>query len=203
VTRTRESGGRFVPVKKEASAVSLLSWGATTGHFGEEEQFVGVEGEGRMAVEIAVVDSSEFDDADLIAGFFANFAGGGDGREITDIGPATRKGPATILEFADEEDFTVVESGDTGIDFASGVTGLLGEKIFEGFGVGTIRAGSHHFRGHGADFVIALDVELVLAISEARLGDGLQAACPREPVGNGHRSILAVETAANFQGIYL
>ena len=111
---------------------------AASGDFGEEEKFVGVEGERWMTVKIAVVDSSKFGDADVVARFFANFAGGGDGRRLTDIGPATGESPAAIFEFADEEDFSVLESSDARIDFGSGVAGLLGEKIFEGFGVGTV-----------------------------------------------------------------
>ena len=178
-----------------SSFVAVLR--AATGDFGEEEKFVGVEGEWRMAVEVAVVDGGEFGDADVVAGFFANFAGGGDGRRLTDIGPTAGKSPTAILKFTHEKDFVVLESGGTDIDFGSGVTGLLGEKIFQGFGAGSIGAGSHDFRSDGAGFVIALNIELVLAIGKARLRDGLQATRPGEPVGNGHRSILAVETVGN------
>ena len=140
---------------------------AATSDFGEEKKLVGVKGVGRMAMKIAIVDRGEFGDADVVAGFLASFAGGGDGRRLTHIGPATGESPAAIFDFADEEDFSVLESSDARIDFGSGVAGLLGEKIFEGFGIRTVGVGGHHFGGDGADFVIALDIELVPAISEA------------------------------------
>ena len=42
-----------------------------------------------------------------------------------------------------------------------------------------------------------MDIELVLAISEARLGDGLEASRPGEPLRNGHIDILAAGRARN------
>jgi hypothetical protein len=170
---------------------------SAAGEIGEEEKLVGVKGVRRMAVEVTVEDSSEFGDADFVAGFLADFAGGGDGRRLANIGPTTGKSPAAIFEFADEEDASIPECGDADVYFGSGVTGLLGEKIGDRNGVGEGCASSHNFGGNVADFVVTVNIELILAVSEAGLRDGLEASRPGKPLKNGHRSILAVREAAN------
>jgi len=163
----------------------------STNDLGKEEKLVGVEGVGRMAVKIAIKDGGELGDANLIAGFFAGFASGGDRWRLADIGPTAGEGPAAVFEFSDKKDAAVLEGGHSSINFWSGVTGLLGKEFFERFGVGKRGAGSHHFHCDAADFVIAVNIELVLAIGEAGLRDGLKAARPCEPLRNRHESILA------------
>ncbi len=165
--------------------------GSTADEFGEEKDFVGMKGVGRMAVQIAVEEGDKLGDADVVAGFFAGFAGGGDGGRLTDIGPTAGEGPATVLEFPDKEDAAIPESGNANIDFGRGVTGLLGEEILKGSGTGESGASGHHLGGKVADLVVAVNIELVLAIGEPGLGDGLEAARPDEPLGNGHEAILA------------
>ena len=168
-----------------------------TYEFGEKKKFVGMKEVGRMAVEVAVKDGCEFADANLIAGLFAGFTDGSEGRGFTHIGPASGEGPATVLEFADEEDATILEGSDADIDFGSGVTGLPGEKFFQGIGSGKSRRSGQHFRGYGADLMVALDIEFVLTIGEAGLGDGLEASRPSEPLRNGHEGILAASAQRN------
>jgi len=171
--------------------------GRATCELGEKKKFVGMKDVGRMAVEVAVKDGCEFADANLIAGFFAGFTDGSEGRRFTHIGPASGEGPATVLEFADEEDATILEGSDADIDFGSGVTGLLGKKFFQEIGTGKSRRSGQHFRGYGADLVVALDIEFVLTIGEAGLGDGLEASRPGEPLRNGHEGILAASAERN------
>ena len=160
-------------------------------HFAEEEKFVGMEGVGRMAVQVAVKDGGEFGDANFVTGFFTDFAGGGDRRRVADIGPAAREGPAAVFDFTDEKEAIVLEGGDASVDFGSGVAELFGENFLESLRVGLRRAGGHHFGGDGADFVIAMNVEFIFAIGEAGLRDSLKAARPGEPLRNGHDDILA------------
>ena len=131
--------------------------------FGEEEDFVSMERVGWMAVEVAVENGGEFGDANLEAGFFAGFASSGDGGWLADIGPATREGPAAVLEFADEEDAAILESGDAHINLGRGIARLLGKKFLQTSGV-LARAIGHDLRGDGADLLVALNIEFVLAI---------------------------------------
>lgn len=105
----------------------VTALGVAANDFAEEEGLVGMEGVGRMTVEITVEKRDEFGDADFVAGLFAGFAGGSEGGRLADIGPAAGKGPAAIFEFADEKDAVVLEGGDADINLGSSVTGLLGE----------------------------------------------------------------------------
>ena len=171
--------------------------GSATGEFGEEEDFVGVKGIGRMTVEVAVENGGEFGNADIEAGFFASFAGSGNGGRFPDIGPTAWKGPATVLELADEKDASITEGSDADIDFGSGVAGLLGEEIADGSGSGKSGARGHHLRRNVPDFLVAVNVKFFLAIGETRLRDGLEAPGPGEPLGNGHSGILAARGSAN------
>jgi threonine dehydratase len=70
--------------------------------FAEEEKFVGMESVGRMAMKVAVEDGGEFGDANFVAGFFKDFASGGNGRRLPDVSPTAGEGPAAVFEFADE-----------------------------------------------------------------------------------------------------
>lgn len=159
--------------------------------FSEEEDFVGMEGVGRMALAVAIEKGNEFGEANFVAGFFADFASGGDGGRLANIGPAAGKSPAVVLEFANQEDAVVAKGSDANIDFGSGVAGLLGEEVLNGRDGRKCSAGGHHFGGDVADFVVALDVEFVVAIGEAGLRNGLESARPGEPGRNGHGSIVA------------
>jgi hypothetical protein len=117
-----------------------------------------------MAVEVAVENSGEFGDADVVAGFFAGFSGSSGAGRLAHVGPATGKGPKAILELADQENSVVAEGGDADIDFRGGVAGLLREEIVDGGGTREFRARGSHLGGDVADFVVALDIEFVLAI---------------------------------------
>jgi hypothetical protein len=172
--------GGFVAVQRNAAA-----------ELGEEEEFIDMKYVGRVAVEVAVKDGSEFSDADVVARFLTSFAGGGSGRRLADIGPTAGKRPATILEFTDEKDAAILEGGNADIDFGGGVTGLLGEERGNWSSAWEGRTDGHHLGGNVPDFVIAVNVEFVLAIGETGLGDGLEAARPGEPLWNGHEDSLA------------
>ena len=127
---------QVVLVEKFGAAGFVTALRRAASDFGEKEKLVGVKGVGRMTVKIAVKNGGEFGDADLVAGFFAHFAGGGDGGRFADIGPTAGECPATIFEFMDEENLVVFEGGDTCVDFGSSVARLLGEEIFERLRVG-------------------------------------------------------------------
>ena len=163
----------------------------------KEEEFVGVKDVGRMTVEVAVEESGKFGDADFVAGFFAGFADGRDGRRLADISPAPGEGPETVFEFAHKQDAAVLERSDANIDFRSGITGLLAEQIGNGSGIGKRVAGSCYFRGDVANLVITMNIKFVFAVGETTLRDGLKTARPSEPWRNGHGGILAASEAVN------
>jgi hypothetical protein len=169
----------------------------TVTNLGEEEEFVGMEDVGRMAVQVAVKDGGEFGDTHFVTGFFASFARRRVTGSFADVGPTAGEGPEAVLKFTNEENSALAEGGDSDIDFGSGVTGLLGEKVQDRSGAGEGSSGGTHLRGDFADFVVALNVELVLTIRETGLGDGLETARPSEPLRNGHGIILAQELTAN------
>lgn len=174
---------------RAGSFVAVL--GSAALEFGEEENFVGVEGVRGMALQVAVEKRGKFGDAHFVAGFFADFASGGDGGRLADVGPAAGEGPAAVLEFANKEDAVLVEGRDAHVDFGSGVAGLMGEEVADGSEVLEGSAGGHHFGGDGANFFVALDVELVFAIGETGLRNGLEASRPGKPGRNGHGDIVA------------
>jgi hypothetical protein len=175
----------------------MAVFGSATCDFGKEEKLVGMEGVGRMAVKIAVEDRGEFGDADFVAGFLVRFAGGGDGGRFTYVSPAARKSPPAIFQFADKQDATVLEGGNAGIHFWSGIAGLLGEELSNRGRIGKRGACSHHFCGDLPDLLIPMNIKLFLAIGEAGLGEGLKAARPGKPLRNRHESILAVPKDGN------
>ena len=150
-------------------------------------------------MEVAVEDGGEFGDANFVAGLFAGFASSGDGGWFANIGPATGEGPAAILEFADEENTAILEGGDTHINFGGSIARLLGEEFLQTNGV-LGRAIGHDFRRNGADLLVTLNIELIPAVGETALGDGLQAARPIEPWRNGHKNIFAVARSRNKSG---
>jgi hypothetical protein len=169
--------------------VTILRRAAT--NFREEEKFVGMEDVGRMAVKVAVKDGSEFGDADFVAGFFASLACSSSAGSFADVSPTAGKCPEPVLKFANEQDAVIAKGGDANIDLGSGVTGLLREEVEDRGRAGDGGSGGGHLGSDVADFVVALNVELVLTIGETRLGDGLEAARPSEPLGSGHGVILA------------
>ena len=147
---------------EELSAGSFVAvLGRTTAELGEEEEFVGMEGVGRMAVEIAVVESGELGDVHFVAGLLAGFPGRGDRWGFADIGPATGESPTAIFELTNEEDAVFVEGGDAHVHFGCGIAGLLGKKIADGRGVRKRPAGSHHLRCYGPNFFVAWNIELI------------------------------------------
>ena len=77
---------------------------------------------------------------------------------------------------------------------------MLREEILEESGSGKSGARGHHFSGNIADLVVAVNVELVLAIGEAGLRDSLESTRPGEPLRNGHMDILAAREATNKSG---
>lgn len=164
---------------------------------GNKKHFVGVERIRGVVVEVAIKDGSKFGDANFVAGFFAGFASGGDGGRFADVGPTAREGPAAILEFANEQDASIVESGDAHVDFGSSVAGLLGEDIGDADKIGRADAGGHHFRGNVADFVIPLNVKFVFAVGEPALRNSLEPAGPSQPFRSGHENILTAEAGGN------
>jgi hypothetical protein len=175
----------------------LAVQGSATREFCEKKKLIGVKDVVRMAVEVAIEESGKLGDADFVAGFFASFASCSDGRRLANIGPTPGQRPAAILKFADKENALIPKGSDANINFWRGITRLLGKKIVEESGGGQSCASGHHFRGNTPDLVIALDIELVLAISETGLRDSLESARPCEPLWNGHRDILAASEAAN------
>ena len=173
-----------------------VSWSAPD-KFGKEKKFVGVKGVEGMAVEVTVEDGSEFGDADIVARFFACFAGGSNRRRLADVGPTAGEGPATVLKFANKKNAALLESGHTNIDLGRGVTRLLGKEFRDWQLRSKSAASSHHLGRDFADLVVAMDVELILAIGEPGLSDGLQPPSPDEPLRNGHEDILAAADAAD------
>ena len=83
----------------------------------EEEEFIGVKGIGWVVVEIVVVDGGQLFCFGFVAGFFADFAEGGDAGRVTDVSPSAREGPGTVVTLFDEEDAIVVENGGADVDF--------------------------------------------------------------------------------------
>ena len=63
----------------------------------EEEEFIGVKGIGWVVVEIVVVDGGQLFCFGFVAGFFPDFAEGGDAGRVTDVSPSAREGPAPSL----------------------------------------------------------------------------------------------------------
>lgn len=183
------STGGFVAVARGAAE-----------QFRKKENLVGVEGVRGMAVQFPVIEGGEFGDTDFVAGFFANLASRSEGGGLAHIGPAAGECPETVIEFADEKDAPVAEGSNAHINFGRGIAGLLREKVLNGSGAGKSSAGSHHLRGNATDFVVALNIELVLAVGEAGLRISLETARPGEPFWNGHDRILAASGAADKPG---
>jgi len=150
-----------------------------------------------MALHVAVEDRGKLRDPDFVTRFFAGFACRSHGRRLTNIGPAPRKRPATVLEFADQKYATIFEGGDTHIDFGSGIPGLLRKQIFKISGARMPGACSHHLRGDAANFFVTVNIEFFLGVGEARLRDSLKPARPGEPLRDGHTGILAAQLLAN------
>ena len=182
---------KFVLRKKLGASGFMAVLSRTTLEFTEEEKFVGVKGMRRVPMEVAVVKRRKLGDANVVAGLFSGFACGGEARRFTDIGPAAGEGPAAVVKFADEEYAAVVKDGRTDVNFRSGVARLPVEKCVDRLNGWERSARGHDLRGDRADLVIALDVKFILAIGEARLGDGLETARPVEPLRIVHENILA------------
>jgi len=178
--------GGFVAVLRGAAA-----------EFAEEEKFVSVEGVRRMAVEVAVIKGSERGDTHVVAGLFPGLTGGSDAWRFTDVNPAAGEGPAAVLEFAHKKNAAVMKDSDANVNLGCGVAGLLCEKRGDGFIGGKRSAGGHDFRSNSADLPITLDVKLVLAESQTRLRDRLEAARPGEPLRIRHINILAADDEAD------
>ncbi len=181
--------GRFVTILRSAA-----------GKFAKKESFVGVKGVRGMLVEITVVESGKLGDANFVAGLFPNFPRRRERRRLAHIRPAARQRPAAVLEFSHEKDLVVAEGSNADVDFRSGISGLLGEQFFQGITAGECGARVHHLGGNGADFVVTLNIEFILAIGETGLRDGLQTARPSQPGRNRHGCILAAREAANKSG---
>ena len=84
-----------------------------------------------------------------------------------------------------------MKDGRTDVDFRGGVARLPVEERGDRLNGWKRSARGHDLRGDRADLVIALDVKFILAIGEARLGDGLKTARPGEPLRIVHENILA------------
>jgi hypothetical protein len=69
-----------------------------------------------MVVEVVVVDGGQFYRFGLVAGFFTDFAKGGDAGRIADVGPAAGESPGAIVTLFDEQDAIVVEDGGADVD---------------------------------------------------------------------------------------
>ena len=74
-----------------------------------------------------------------------------------------------IRQFTNQQNAAILKCGNPHINFGGGVTALIGEKLRDPHFGGNGRAGTHHFRGNFAQFVIALDIETIPAVGEARL----------------------------------
>ena len=130
----------------------------------EEEEFVGVEGIGRVVVEIVVVDGGQYFCFGFVAGFFADFAEGSDAGRVADVGPATGEGPGAIVALLDEEDATVVEDGGADVDLWGGVAEISFEEIdYRVGGVGIVGRGEN-LGGDLADLVEAFEVEGIFGV---------------------------------------
>jgi hypothetical protein len=194
--RKRERGKLVFGEKLGASGFVAILRGAAA-EFAEEKEFVSVEGVRRMAVEVAVIEGSELGDTHVVARLFTGFTRGGGAGRFTHVNPAAGEGPAAVLEFAHKKNAPVTKDSDTNVDLGCGVAGLPGEKRSDGFIGGKRSAGGHDFRSDSADLLIPLDVKLVLAESQTRLRDGLEAARPGEPLRIRHTNILAADDEAD------
>jgi hypothetical protein len=189
-SREGERGKAIFGEELGARGLVAVSGSAAT-EFGEEEELIGMKGVGRVALNVAIVKGGKLGDVNFVAGFFADFASGSNRGGLPRICPAARQGPAAILEFANKEDSVVAKCGDPNVYLGSGIAGLMGKKVVDWGRIAERCPGGHHFRGNGAKFLVALDVELVLAIREAGLRDRLQPTRPGEPRRRGHAGIVA------------
>jgi len=165
--------------------------GSPTREGAKEEEFVGVEGIRRVVVEVVVVDGGQFYGLGLVAGFFADFAKGGDAGRIADVGPATGKGPGVVTALFDQEDAVFVEDGGADVDLWGGVAEIPLEEIEYGVrDVGIVGRGEN-LCGDLADLVEAFEVEGVFGVGEAVLRDGLEALSPLEPLGSFHGGVFS------------
>ena len=129
--------GRELVLTEELRARGFVAvaWRAAP-ELSDKKQLIGVEGMDGVALHVAVEQGRELGDLDFVAGFFADFASGGDRRRFAHISPAPGERPVAVGEFADEEDAVVTESRDADIDFRGGVTGFLSKKIKDGSSIG-------------------------------------------------------------------
>jgi hypothetical protein len=193
--RKRKRGKLLFGEKLGASGFVAVMRGAAA-EFAEEKKFVSVEGVRRMAMEVAVIKGGELGDTHVVARLFTGFTRGSGAGRFTDVNPAAGEGPAAVLEFAHEKNAAVLKDSDANVDLGRCVASLLGEKRDDGIIGGERCAGGHDFRSNSTDLLIPLDVKLVLAESQTRLRDGLEAARPGEPLRIRHTNILAADDEA-------
>jgi hypothetical protein len=153
----------------------------------DEEEFVRMEGIGRVIVEIVVVDGGEFFYLGFVARFFANLAEGGDARGIANISPTAGERPGSVVTFFDEEDAIVVEDSGADVNLWGGVAEISFEEIEHRVGRVGIVWGGENLGGDLADLVEAFYVEGIFGVRQAVLGYGLEALRPLEPLRISHR----------------
>ncbi len=205
--RRRDAGERKWRQRIFQEELSVTSFVArlrrTATNLADEEELVGMEHVGRVAVEIAIENSSEFADANFVPRFFACFTSSGGAGSFADVRPTAGESPQAILKFANEEDPILPESRDANIDLGSGIAGLLSEEIENRSNIRNSSSRGGDLSGDFSDFAVALDVELVLAIGEAGLRNGLKTTRPGKPLRIGHGVILAQELATRSIGFSL
>ena len=75
--------------------VAVLSGAAKK--LAEEKELVGVESVRGVSPKVAVVNSGELGDGNVVAGLFPGFADGGEARGFTGVGPTAGESPATVV----------------------------------------------------------------------------------------------------------
>ena len=80
--------GRELVLTEELRARGFVAvaWRATP-ELSDKKQLIGVEGMDGVALHVAVEQGRELGDLDFVAGFFADFASGGDRRRLAHISP--------------------------------------------------------------------------------------------------------------------
>ena len=98
---------RWYPVlgEKRDSVRFNACFGRSANSFAQEEKFVDVVGHGGMPVSrmVAIEDRGKLPGYDIITRLLLDFADSGQARAVANIGPPSRKSPATVAAFSNQQ----------------------------------------------------------------------------------------------------
>jgi hypothetical protein len=115
-------------------------------------------------------------------------------RRLADVGPAARKGPATVAALLDHQDLALPQGGTTHVHLGRRVSRLRNEA-FGQFGDALTGVAGDHLGGDLHQPAAALDVVLVLGERQTGLTQRLDLSCPRQPAGKAlvvHRRMIPI-----------